>query len=232
MRLASKEPEVLTMRQGRKMAMIPKKIHYCWFGPHSFSRLHEACMQTWKTELSGYEIVRWDETNSPMTHPFVRHHYEKKHWAYVSDFVRLYALYHHGGIYLDTDVEVVRSFDTLLQYRVFMGYEKDHRLTSGVCGAQKGELFIRACMTYMEQRHLKKRPYRIAPEVITAVYDRGDFKEVQTLPAKAFYPYNPYDRDSVGQFLYHDVTPETFAIHHWAKSWKMGWMERFVRKIL
>lgn len=189
-------------------------------------------MASWTEELPGYEIVRWDESNAPMDHPFVAYHYEKKHWAYVSDFVRLYVLYTHGGIYLDTDVEVVRLFDPLLQHRVFMGCERDKRLTSGVCGSGKGEPFIHACMDYMEARHSRKLPYRIAPEVITTVYEQDAYEEVTVLPPEAFYPYNPYTRGSVGQFLYHDVTPETYAVHHWAKSWKMGWAQRILRKLI
>lgn len=211
---------------------IPKTIHYCWFGPAQMSRLHRACLQTWELEMPGYEIVRWDESNAPMAHPFVAFHYRKKHWAYVSDFVRLHVLYEHGGIYLDTDVEVIRDFDPLRRHRVFLGYEKAGRITSGVCGAMKGERFLNDCMEFMQQRHRKKLPYRIAPEVMTAVYGAGDYDEVALMPEAAFYPYNPYGGRGAGQFMYHDVTDATYAVHHWAKSWKMPWWERVLRKVL
>ncbi len=211
---------------------IPKTVHYCWFGGAEMSALHQACIASWKKELPDYRFICWDETNSPMELPFVSYHYNQKNWAYVSDFIRLYVLYHHGGIYLDTDVEVIRDFEPLLSYRVFLGYEQEKRLNSAVLGAQKEEAFMLACMEYMQIRHKQKRPYRIAPEVITAVYQGGEFYELTTLPQHTFYPYNPYDKKGIGQLLYHDITKETFAIHHWAKSWKMSLIKRLMRKIL
>lgn len=220
------------MAEALSGAMIPKKIHYCWFGPNAPSGLHEACMRTWAPELPGYTVVRWDENNSPMSHPLVAHHYRKKNWAFVSDYVRLYALYREGGIYLDTDVEVIRAFDPLLEARVFFGYEAEDRLNSSVCGARPGEPFIKACMDYMDSRHAEKRPFRIAPEVVSHVYSRGDFTEVATLPQDAFYPYNPFTEGGAGQFLYHDVTERTYAVHHWAKSWRMGLLSRVLRKLV
>ena len=212
--------------------MIPKTIHYCWFGPNEMSALHQACIATWRQKLPEYEIVRWDERNSPMEHPFVAYYYAKKKWAFVSDFVRLYVLYHHGGIYLDADVEVVRSFDPLLHHHLFIGYERTDRINSAICGARQGQPFVQACMEFMQKRQAKKLPYRIAPEVVTAVYKSGKYDEVSVLPPEAFYPYNPYDSGSVGQFLYCDVTPQTYAVHHWAKSWNMGMTERLLRKVL
>lgn len=212
--------------------MIPKKLHYCWFGPNQMSTLHLACIQSWKQELSDYDIILWDEHNTPMGHPFIRYHYKRKQWAFIADFVRLYALYHHGGVYLDTDVEVIRDFSDLLEHAVFVGYERDGRLNSAVIGSKEGEPFIKECMEYMISRHEKKLPYRIAPEVISLVYKNGNYKEVHTLSQKSFYPYNPYDKKSVGQLLFHDITEETYAIHHWAKSWKISIIERIMRKIL
>lgn len=212
--------------------MIPKTVHYCWFGSKEMPLLNRACMASWTEELPGYEIVRWDESNAPMDHPFVAYHYAKKHWAYVSDFVRLYALHTHGGVYLDTDVEVVRALDPLLHHRLFFGYESEGRINSAVCGSQAGEAFLDACMGYMLQRHERRLPYRIAPEVITDVFEANPYPEVAVLPPKSFYPYNPYVPGSPGQLLFHDVTEATYAIHHWAKSWKMGWAQRILRKLI
>lgn len=212
--------------------MIPKIIHYCWFGPNKMSKLHLACIDSWKKELPEFKIIRWNENNTPMDIPFIQYHYDKKNWAYISDFVRLHVLYHHGGIYLDTDVEVIKNFSPLLIHNVFVGYEKENRLNSAVLGAQKEEHYIKACMDYMLSRQQNKLPYRIAPEIISSVYNKQTYPEVLTLSEKSFYPYNPYNKNSVGQLLYHDITEETYAIHHWAKSWKMSLYERIMRKIV
>jgi len=212
--------------------MIPKTLHYCWFGPNKMSKLHLACIESWQQELPHYEVVRWDENNSPMQHPFIQYHYQKKNWAYISDFVRLHVLYKHGGIYLDTDVEVIKDFSPLLSNDIFIGYEKENRLNSAVIGSKKEEVFLQDCMNYMTSRHEKKLPYKIAPEVISSVYNSGNYPQVLTLSEKSFYPYNPYNKKGTTQLLYHDITQETYAIHHWAKSWKMGIIERIMRKIV
>lgn len=211
--------------------MIPKTIHYCWFGKGRMSGLQEACLSSWEQELPGYEIVRWDESNAPMEHPFIAHHYRRKNWAFISDFVRFYALKEHGGVYLDTDVEVVRSLTPLLEQRIFLGEEKAGRINTAVIGALSNEPFLDACMEYMLDRHRKNLPYHIAPEVATRVLQSGGYPEVKVYGSRYFYPYNPYDRRRAAQLLYHDVTEETYAIHHWAKSWRMGIMERVMRKL-
>lgn len=92
--------------------MIPKIIHYCWFGKGKKNRLIKRCIRSWKKRMPDYEIICWNEDNFDYTSvPFVKEAYEQKKWAFVADYVRLYALFHYGGIYLDTDSEVYKSFD-------------------------------------------------------------------------------------------------------------------------
>ena len=106
--------------------MIPKIIHYCWFGPKPFSRTVKKCLKTWHKHLSDYEFCFWNEQtcatyaeqhhlSNPMEHPFVQSAYKAQKYAFVADYVRFWALYHIGGIYLDTDMYVLRSFTPLLQ---------------------------------------------------------------------------------------------------------------------
>lgn len=105
--------------------MIPKKLHYVWFGGNQKNELIEKCILSWKIHMPEYEIVQWDENNFDLgINDYVSKAYAEKRWAFVSDFVRLYALREHGGIYLDTDVEVFRSFDDLLDCGAFTGFEK------------------------------------------------------------------------------------------------------------
>ncbi len=105
--------------------MIPKIIHYCWFGGAPKSAFIKRCMQTWKKKLPDYKWKEWNESTFDINSvPFVREAYKAKKWAFVSDYVRLYALYTEGGIYMDTDVKVIKSFDEFLTYNFFSAHEK------------------------------------------------------------------------------------------------------------
>jgi mannosyltransferase OCH1-like enzyme len=214
---------------------IPKIIHYCWFGGGEFSPLHIACMQTWKRYLGDYRIVCWDEKNSPMEHPFIQYHYKNKNWAFVSDYVRLYAIYHYGGIYMDVDFEVLKNFDLLRQNSCFLGYEQDARITNGICGGVKNSIFFKEAMELMNNRHNNKKAILLSPEVCTEVYiklkSKNKHNDIRVYSQNYFYPYNPFDSDAKRHFLLANyITKDTFAIHHWAHSWKIGILKRILRK--
>ena len=105
--------------------MIPKIIHYCWFGNAPKSAFIKKCMKTWHQYMPDYEIKEWNEKTFDIDSiPFVREAYKAKKWAFVADYVRLYALYTEGGIYMDTDVKVMRPFDEFLTYNFFSSHEK------------------------------------------------------------------------------------------------------------
>lgn len=198
--------------------MIPRTIHYCWFGPNPLPALNQACLDTWKKHLDGYEIKVWNEENAPKN-DFIRYHLEKENWAFVSDYVRLHALYEEGGIYLDTDFEVLCPFDDLLEYPAFVAYESSIMISNAVAGSEKKHPFFKACMVYMEKRHRLKEDFQTSPEVTTHVYRSGSY-DVKVLSSETFYPYNPYDaRKPVKILMAHMITEKTYAIHHWAKSW-------------
>jgi mannosyltransferase OCH1-like enzyme len=197
---------------------IPKKIHYCWFGGKDLPELAKACIRSWQEHLPDYEIVRWDESNCP-NNKFVDHHLNDKNWAFVPDFVRLHALYNHGGIYLDTDIEVIKSFDDLLEQNAFLGYEAKDRINNAVVGSRKGNLFFKDCMDYIMQRHLENEPYEISPVVTTTVARNGSY-DLTIYDEEYFYPYNPFDSNrKIQTLMLQMITSSTYAIHHWAKSW-------------
>ena len=143
--------------------MIPKKIHYTWFSGDPFPPLIENCIKSWHRYLGDYELVLWDmEKISQIDNLFLREAIENKKWAFAADFVRLYALYHEGGIYLDTDVEVFRNFDDLLHKKAFIGRENSYHivkrravrfLTSHCMGAQSHHPYIKHCLEYYKDRH-------------------------------------------------------------------------------
>lgn len=202
------------------MAKIPKTIHYCWFGNHPMPPLNQICFDTWQ-KLEGYTFKRWDESNTPNI-PFVQNQLLKKNWAFASDYIRLYALYTEGGIYLDTDFEVIKNFDSLLNENLFLCEESAGCITNAAMGATKGHPFLKDCMEYIEDRFEKNLDYHISPVVTTNIYNSHNYSDIVILSSDYFYPYNPYDqKQSIKQFLCAMVTPNTIAVHHWAKSWKL-----------
>ena len=141
-----------------KRDYIPKIIHYCWFGRGKYSSLIEQCMASWQRFLPAYEFVLWNEDNFPIEqYPFAAEAYEKKKYAFVSDVARLHALYEHGGIYLDTDIEVLKSFDSFLQHGAFSGFETygdpTSPLQSGVMGAKSRHPWIALLLSWYEGKH-------------------------------------------------------------------------------
>ena len=106
--------------------MIPKKIHYCWFGRGPMPELALKCLNSWKVNLPDYELIVWNEDSFDITtNQYVKEAYESRKFAFVTDYVRLYALYHYGGIYMDTDVEVLKPLDNFLNHKAFTGCEDD-----------------------------------------------------------------------------------------------------------
>jgi len=211
--------------------MIPKTIHYCWFGGSELPELCKRCVSSWENNLADYEIKLWDESSLPSGVPFLSDMLKQKKWAFVSDYMRLYALYHEGGIYFDTDIEVISNFDDLLDCSCFLGEESNGRATTGVIAAEAGHPYIKACMDLMEERHRRNLEYLIAPE-IACLGLKGYENEVVVYPPEYFYPYNPYDASkSTSVLMFSDITRHTKAIHHWNHGWKLGLVERVVRTL-
>ena len=125
---------------------IPKIIHYCWFGGKPIPDNLQKCMDTWEV-LEGYRFMRWDESNCSFDeNAFVRRTYQEKQLGYIGDYYRLKALYEHGGIYLDTDVKVFKTFDALLHHKVFLNFIFDCSVGSAVIGAQPRNSFIKSLL--------------------------------------------------------------------------------------
>lgn len=118
--------------------MIPKIIHYCWFGGKPLPDTAKKCINSWKEYLPDFEIVQWNESNFDIhSCAYVEQAYGTKKWAFVADYVRYYAVYHHGGIFLETDTEVIRSFDNLLNDSAYFGFGPVN-MTIPTFGAEKG----------------------------------------------------------------------------------------------
>ena len=126
---------------------IPKKIHYCWFGGNPKPELALKCLKSWRKYCPDYEIIEWNESNFDINaNQYCRDAYKEKKWAFVTDYARLAILHEHGGVYFDTDVELIRPIDKLLEHPAFMGIERAHdscKVASGLAlGCEKGTFQI------------------------------------------------------------------------------------------
>lgn len=131
--------------------MIPKKIHYVWVGGAEKSSDIKRCMDTWKKHLSDYEIIEWNENNFDMdSHPYIKTAYEQKKWAYVSDYIRAYVIYHEGGIYLDTDVIVLDNLEKFLDDPAFVGFENEKYPFTAAFGTEKNHPFAKEMLDFFE----------------------------------------------------------------------------------
>lgn len=203
---------------------IPKVIHYAWFGPGKYNDLIKFCMETWKQKLPDYEIKFWTEKNFPINqYPFAKEAFERGKWVFISDIVRLHALYTEGGVYLDTDVEVLKSFDELLNNDAFMSYESHHLFNIGTFGAKKGHPFVKALLDWYKFVHCDEDYTEIASTRIMNKITRMlcDVKlhgqEVDLPFGVHIYPKDYLCPDMVnGQW---QATDETYAVHHFTGLW-------------
>ena len=125
--------------------MIPKTIHYCWFGGNPLPKLAKKCIKSWKKYCPDFEIIEWNEANFDISSAplYVRQAYEAKKWAFVTDYVRLYALTSYGGIYMDTDVEVIKPLDFFLNHDAFSGFESEKSIPTGIMASKKGNIWVK-----------------------------------------------------------------------------------------
>ena len=126
--------------------MIPKKIHYCWFGRGEKPKLAQRCIASWKKYCPDYEIIEWNEDNFDMNeNAYVQYCYANRKWAYLSDYVRLAVVCRYGGVYFDTDVELVAPVDALLAHQAFYAFENNSYVATGLgFGAEAGHPTIKS----------------------------------------------------------------------------------------
>ena len=136
---------------------IPKVIHYCWIGGKPLTPLAQKCVNSWRRVMPDYEIKRWDESNYDFQkNKFMATAYKQKKWGFVPDYARLDIIYNYGGIYFDTDVEVLKPFDEFLKYPAFCGFESEHFVALGLgFGAEKKNKVIKALMRPYENMDFK-----------------------------------------------------------------------------
>lgn len=216
----------LNLRKEHRFFMILKKIHYCWFGGNPLPELAQKCIASWKKYCPDYEIIEWNESNFDVNCcDYVREAYEAKKWAFVSDVARLYALVHHGGIYMDTDVEVLRSLDDLLVYEAFSGFESKDRIPTGLMACREGQpLFVELLHDYDNAHFLKSDGSYDTTTNVTRItniclkYGLRLDNTLQTVNGFTLFPYDYFcPKDVETKVL--TITDNTYVIHHFDGSW-------------
>lgn len=191
---------------------IPKIIHYIWVGGKPLSPLAEHCLASWQKYLPEYEIKRWDETNSPMDHNYVRAMYAQKKWAFVSDYIRFYVLAREGGIYLDTDLELFRPLDQFLTEPGFVGKSKSGQIESSIIGAEPGAAFVNAALAWYDA-DTKYSIAETSPHVLARAIAASPQGSVTIFDHTYFHPIDE------GETLARSDRERAYGVHHWAESW-------------
>ena len=207
--------------------MIPKIIHYCWFGHGSLSSEAEKFIGTWKKNCPDFTIIEWNENNFPIdNYIYAKEAYNAKKWAFVSDVARLYALVNIGGIYMDTDVELLANFNDFLELQAFSGFESEKGINTGLLACEKGFHIFATMLKQYETEHfihfegcndLTTNVTRLTNICLkNGLLLNNKFQMISGLtlfPTEVFCPLN----QQTGKI---DITENTVAIHWFSGSWK------------
>lgn len=218
--------------------MIPKVIHYCWFGRSQMPKLALKCIESWKKYCPDYQIKEWNEDNFDLDlYPYVREAYDARKFAFVTDVVRLYALYHEGGIYMDTDVEVIKPLDSLLQYQAVSGFESLTQIPTGLIASEKGHPLFAELLHEYDGLHFVKSDgtFDLTTNVIRITntclkYGFVPNNQLQTVNGFTFLPKDflcPIEHEGHKLVL----TPNTLCIHHFAGSW-LPYSQKLKKKLI
>lgn len=222
------------------MQNIPKIIHYCWFGRGEKNQKIKEYMESWKKYLPDYEVIEWNEDNFDINcNQYVKEAYENRKWAFVTDYVRLYVLYHYGGIYMDTDVEVLKPLDVFLENQAFSGFEDEIHISTGIIGSVKGHNWIKFLLDDYKKRHFIKPngefDYTTNVVRITTLskkfFNFDPQKNYQILKDDVvIYPKDYFCPKSCKNFEI-NLTKNTYTIHHFNGSWFETQEEKRKRKL-
>lgn len=206
--------------------MIEKKIHYVWFGKQKPKKVLE-CIESWKKKLPDYEIIEWNEESfnierEQKNNKFLRECYKRKLWAFVADYIRVKVLYEYGGIYLDTDMEILKDISPLLDCNMFLGYEnsKKDTVNLAIIGVVKKHFILKKMLEFYEKDIWKSPSYIITSILGEVLFDKDilenlEEERIKIYSREYFYPFN-HDEE----FKETCIQQNTYAIHWWDKSWK------------
>ncbi|WP_297906227.1 glycosyltransferase [uncultured Parabacteroides sp.] len=225
--------------------MIPKVIHYCWFGGHPLPSLAVRCIESWKKFLPDYEIKEWNESNFDVSSiPYTQEAYAVRKYAFVSDYVRFKVLYEQGGIYFDTDVEVIKAIDDIVARGPFMGCEfiasntNEMKVNPGLgLGVTPGLDLYRELLDLYTTLHFKnndgtfnlKTVVKYTTEILY-LHGLKNMNDIQECAGVWIYPKEYFCPIVIG-YNELQLTENSRSIHHYAGTW-LSSSKRFKRKII
>ncbi len=208
--------------------MIPKIIHYCWFGRGEMPELAKMCIESWKRYLPDYELMLWNEDNFDVNSlKFTRQAYEKRKFAFVTDYVRLYALKNFGGVYMDTDVEITKNIDKFLELPAFSGFETGDLIPTSIMASEKGLKWIDELIKYYDKKPFVRWNGRLNKIPNTLIISRIFSKKKGVVLNNSYQVYDNqlhlFPKDFFCPKSYKtgeiELTENTYCIHHFAGSW-------------
>ena len=224
--------------------MIPKIIHYCWMSNNAYPKDIQRYINSWKKLLPDYKIILWNTNTFNLNDSiWVKEAYKAKKYAFCADYIRLYALYNYGGIYLDSDVEVLKSYNDLLELPYFIGLESKQYFEAATIGSEPHNPFIGECLKHYENRHFIKENGEmdniVMPKIMMGVAESG--YKIKVIKDKTEFDRSPevinafeYDWfspiDSTGKRYVLRQTKNTYSIHHFASAW-VDWKVKLLVKI-
>ncbi len=219
--------------------MIPKILHACWFGGKPIPEEAQKYIDTWKKYNPEYEIKIWNEQTFDITsNQYAYEAYQNRKFAFVTDYVRLKVLYDFGGIYMDTDVEVLKPLDDLLQYPAFSGFEGPNRIPTGTMGAEKHNKWIRLLLDYYDDKHFVLEDgnldlttnVKTITDITVANYPIILNNTMQSFDDFVMFPFDYLcAKDLVDGVV--KKTKNTYTVHHFAGSWT-SLKKRFIKLLL
>ncbi len=202
--------------------MIPKTIHYCWFGGKALPKSAHKCINSWRKFLPDYEIKEWNESNFDVNMvPYTAEAHAAKKYAFVSDFARFWILHQEGGVYFDTDVEVIRPMDDILQAGAFMGMENQESVAPGLgLAVEAGHPLYRWYLDYFSDKHFTPQQPSMIPVLREKLLTLGWQQEmrIQNVEGITIYPPDYFcPQEMMGAPI--RLTENTRSIHHFDCTW-------------
>jgi len=209
---------------------IPKIIHYCWFGWKPKPQKVLDCIASWKKYCPEYQIWEWNEQNFDLkNHSYAQKFYKKKKWAFVSDYVRMYALYHEGWIYVDTDIEILKNFDSLRENEFFTGFQDIFSLWCSCMWAKKNNEIVKEFLEYYQYKNTRI----ILPNLVNTIF-KGHWVTKYTWEIIQWDNYTLYPKEYFYPYAYFEpqwdmcITKNTYTIHYFDASWLPYWIPKFI----
>lgn len=209
--------------------MIPKIIHFCWLSDDPYPPKIQHCIDSWHEYLPDYEFIHWDKQKlMSLDSDWAREAFENKKYAFAADYIRCYSVFHMGGIYLDTDVEIFKSFDCFLGFSAFMGVDSKGDLEAAIFGSEKSAEWLRKSLEFYNNRHFVNQDGsfnivtmpNVFKEALSSILpaDLSKIVSIRYLPNLTLYPkeyFSPKDY-TTGEIK---QSEKTVCIHHFAASW-------------